>query len=381
MHQELFQSAQIGPRRTSNRLVAQAMEGNDGINGGAPGDRTIARYEALARGRWGVVILEASSVSPDSLARVNGLVLVRENLPAFARLVAAFKAANPEGLLLFQITHGGEKAGSFSHPRAIYPREGGPEPLSEKEIDDIRAGFIEAAQLAREAGADGIDFKLCHGYFGCEMLRPANQRADRWGGSFENRTRFLREGIGEIRQRIPEESFILGARLSLYEGIRGGCGTGGPEELTEDLSEMFEIVRLMERLGMQYVNVSAGIPGVTSEITRPTPQARWLYLHHFRYTRLIKELRTDLSVFGSGYSILKEEGPLLAAEAIRKGYTDFAGWGRQIFADPFFPHKLKEGEKINYCIGCSGCTRLMIRQLNDGCSVYDPYYKELLTRA
>jgi 2,4-dienoyl-CoA reductase-like NADH-dependent reductase (Old Yellow Enzyme family) len=378
MHSELYQSGQIGSRKTLNRFVAQAMEGNDGADGGAPGERSIERYRKLAEGGWGVVILEATTVSPDSLARINGFVMRRENLEAFKKLVGTFKKTNPDALLFFQITHAGEKAGSFSRPTALYARPEGPPPLSEADVEEIRKAFVGAALLAEEAGADGIDFKICHGYFGCEMMRPANVRPDRWGGSFENRTRFLTEGIGEIRSRLTNPDFILGARVSLYEGIRGGCGTAGADELTEDLEEMLRLPGLLKELGMHYINVSAGIPGRTSEITRPTPQARWFYLHLFRYARLVKELGTGLTVFGSGYSLLKEKGPELAAENIRRGYTDFAGWGRQIFADPLFPRKLMQGDQIDYCIGCSGCSKLMVRQLNDGCSVYDPYYKDLL---
>jgi 2,4-dienoyl-CoA reductase-like NADH-dependent reductase (Old Yellow Enzyme family) len=354
------------------------MEGNDGENGGKVSKRTLGRYRRLAEGRWGVTVVEAISVTPESLARKNGLILSRDNLEGFKRLVGEYKSIYPEGLLLFQITHSGRHSGPFSKRTCLYPK--GAEDahlLDTDEVAAIQSAFIDAALLAEEAGADGIDFKLCHGYFGAEMLRPANLRKDRWGGSFENRTRFIREAVSAIRSQQKSKDFILGSRLSLYEAIRGGCGTVGPDELIEDLSEMRRIVGLMREGGMDYVNVSAGIPSLTAEVTRPTNPSRYLYLHHFRYTRLAKEWEPDLPVIGSAYSILKEEALRQGEENIARGYTDFIGFGRQSFADPHLPKKVAAGEKVNYCTACSGCSKLMVAQVHDGCIVFDEYYRDL----
>jgi len=224
--------------------------------------------------------------------------------------------------------------------------------------------------LAEEAGADGADFKLCHGYLGSEMLRPANIRDDRWGGSFENRTRFFRESMQEIKERLKNKAFILGSRISYYEGIRGGCGTGKADELVEELTEMDRVVALMESLGLDYVNVSAGIPGVTSEITRPTVPSKCFYLHHVRYTKRASELVTTMKVFGSAFTVLQEESLDLAEENIERGYIDFAGWGRQSLADPAFPQKVKDGTAVDYCKMCSGCSTLMVKQEPVNCIIY-----------
>jgi 2,4-dienoyl-CoA reductase-like NADH-dependent reductase (Old Yellow Enzyme family) len=241
----------------------------------------------------------------------------------------------------------------------------------------IQKAFIESARLAEEAGADGIDFKLCHGYFGAEMLRPGNVRDDRWGGSFENRTRFIREAVGEILSARKRKDFILGSRISMFEAIRGGCGTVAADECIEDLSEMDKVVLFLREIGMDYINVSAGIPAMTPEITRPTKPSRRIYLHHFRYTQRVKKLAPDKTVIGSAYTILGEDAASYADENIRKGYTDCAGFGRQSFADPLYPAKLQKGEVVNYCTACSGCTKLMVGQVNDGCIIYNDYYKDV----
>jgi 2,4-dienoyl-CoA reductase-like NADH-dependent reductase (Old Yellow Enzyme family) len=382
MGEKIFEPLKIGDKSFPNRLFAQAMEGNDGENGGMPSVRTIDRYTKLAEGGWGGVIIEATSVIETSLARKNGIIINKKNLDSIKRLVEAFKKINGESLLLLQITHSGERSGDFSDITTLTPgNKSGPRYIPGDEIQRIRDRFIEGALLAQEAGTDGVDIKMCHGYFGGEMLRPSNTRDDGWGGSFENRTRFLREVAGGVKSGLKNGGFILGSRLSMYEGIRGGCGTSGPDDIVEDISSMLDVIRLMDRLGMDYVNVSAGIPALTGTITRPTEPSKYLALHHLRYTKTVKETvkkeNLKLRVIGSAYSSYKAGAVELAEEMISRDYVDLCGFGRQIFADPLTPKKLKSGEAVNWCVLCSGCAKLMTSQLNDGCIVYNDYYKEI----
>jgi 2,4-dienoyl-CoA reductase-like NADH-dependent reductase (Old Yellow Enzyme family) len=383
----LRSAAPFGRRTAPNRFLSQPMEGNDGESGGSPSARTISRYAALGRGNWGVGVVEAASVVPDCLARVNQLVLERNNLDGFKRLVAAYKEANPDGLLLIQITHSGRKGSGGTVPTTLTP--GGPAGarlLSTAEVEDIRRRFVSASLLAEDAGADGIDFKMCHGYFGAELLRPSNDRTDAWGGSWENRSRFLTESIPEIRAAAVHPDFLVGVRISMYEGIRGGCGTTSPDDIIEDLSEMTALATLLHRLGADYINISAGIPGETSEITRPVPQSRWFYLHHARYSKIVMDTLRSAAAPGqrpavvqSAFSILKAGALEFAAECVDRGYADFAGFGRQQFADPETPAKLMRGEEPLWCVACSGCSKLMAKQVHDGCSFHDSYYRGLLT--
>src|SRR5690554_5087758 len=116
----LYSPLKIGNKTAANRFVVQAMEGNDGAEGGAVSDRTLDRYVKLAKGKWGAVVVEAISVDPRSRARVNGLVLNKKNLDSFKRLVDSYKKENPDGVLLFQLTHSGRKSGPFSRQVALY---------------------------------------------------------------------------------------------------------------------------------------------------------------------------------------------------------------------------------------------------------------------
>ena len=367
----LFSPKKIGNRTAQNRFVAQPMEGNDAV-GGKVSDRCIERYTKLAEGNWGVIVIEALSVKEDSLARKNQMIINRENLAGYKKLVAEMKKADPNVLVLFQITHSGRKSGQgFSKPTALYDPAPHEHLLTTEEIDEIQRLFVEASLLSEEAGADGVDFKMCHGYFGCELLRPGNQRDDKWGGSFENRTRFLTESVKEIKSRVKNKDFIIGSRISYWEGIKGGCGTKSADDALEDLTEMDEVIKLMVKLGCDYVNVSAGIPGLTSEITRPTLPSKYFYLHQFRYARHAKSIVGDkMKVFGSAYSVLKEEAIPLAEENLQRGDTDFVGWGRQTLADPLFPKRVANGETVDYCKVCSGCSRLMIKQEKVKCIIY-----------
>ncbi|MBI9107356.1 MAG: hypothetical protein JEZ04_11490 [Spirochaetales bacterium] len=377
----LYSSGSLGGKTAPNRIVSQPMEGNDSDSGDVS-QRTIDRYAHLAIGGWGTIIIEAVSITDNCLARKNQLVIKQSNLDGYKKLVDTIKKEAPDTLVQFQITHSGRKGGkAFSNPYAMYSPGDGERLLVSDDLERIKDDFIAKTLLFEKTGADGVDFKLCHGYLGCEMLRPANIRNDKWGGSFENRTRMLRECISAIRDSQKSDNFILGGRISLYEGIRGGCGTEGSDELTEDFTEMDSLIGLMNELKMDYVNVSAGIPGLTSEITRPTRTSRLFYLHQFRYARRISEISRNLKVIGSAYSVLEEVALELADENIRKGYADFAGWGRQSLADPHFPAKVTAGKPVDYCKACSGCSKLMIKQVHVGCTVFNEYYRSQLKGA
>ena len=140
---------------------------------------------------------------------------------------------------------------------------------------------------------------------------------------------------------------------------------------------MEALIGLMDKLGLDYVNVSAGLPGLRTEMAIPSRPTALFHLDHFRYTKRVKDLSPGMAVIGSAYSVLKEEGPRLAAENVAKGYLDLAGFGRQSLADPLYPQKLRAGEKPDFCLACLGCGRLYDADLPSGCLVYDKQFREL----
>jgi 2,4-dienoyl-CoA reductase-like NADH-dependent reductase (Old Yellow Enzyme family) len=384
----------VGKKVAPNRIVNQPMECNDGDASGNPTELTLRRYRSLAEGGAGIIVIESLTLTYESRARKNQLKISEENAKGLERLVKEMKEVNGKPLILFQLNHSGRISGtSFSKVVSLYPT-GDPNVhlLSQQEIEEIGEKFVKASVIAKQVGADGIDFKHCHGYLCGEMLRPANIRQDRFGGSFENRTRFFRETTEKIRKAVGRDSFLIGVRYSVYEGIPGGLGTPGPDEVVEDLFEPLRFAKMIEELGMNYINVSAGIPAITPEIVRPTKNYPEGVYRHFGWAKAVKAL-VKIPVIGSGYSYLRDGKNDLkepnsskksflyhAEKNLKDGNVDLVGIGRQSLADPLFAKKILSGEvdKVNFCTACGGCSILLRSQKEVGCTVYNKYYKKVL---
>jgi 2,4-dienoyl-CoA reductase-like NADH-dependent reductase (Old Yellow Enzyme family) len=371
------------------------MECNDANDVGNPTELTFDRYRKLAQGGAGIIFVEALTITQESRARKNQLGIYEKTAPALERLVKEMRGINSRPLIFFQITHSGQQSGAgFSRLVSVYPLPGQQTHiLTEEEIDQIGDDFARAALIARQAGADGIDFKQCHGYLCAELLRPVNTRRDRFGGSFENRTRFFVETLGKIKNAVGTGgAFLLGARFSVYEGIPGGFGTSGPEEVMEDLSEPMALVRIMEKAGVDYINVSAGIPAITPEIVRPTKNYPEGVYRHFGWSKAMKK-QVKVPIIASGYTYLrdgrndlKEPDPAKksflywAEKNLKEGICDLVGIGRQSLADPLFAGKVvgDKSAEIDYCLACGSCSILLKNQAQAGCPIYFESYKKLL---
>ena len=384
----------IGKKVAPNRIVNQPMECNDGDPSGSPTQLTFERYQRLAEGGAGIIVLESLTISYESRARKNQVKISDDTAGGLERLVREMRKINDRSLILFQINHAGRiSQPAFSKVVSVYPT-GDPNihQLTGEEIEEISEMYVKAAAIAKQVGADGIDFKHCHGYLCGEMIRPANTRPDRFGGSLENRTRFLRETTHKIKKMVGDGSFLIGARFSAYEGIPGGFGTRGPQEVVEDLSEPIAFVKMLEELGMDFINVSAGIPAVTPEVVRPTKNYPEGVYRHFGWTKTMKEA-VKIPIIGSGYTYLrdgkndlKEPDPskksliYWAERNLKEGLVDLVGIGRQSLADPLFTKKILAGDikSINFCRACSGCSVLLGSQKQVGCTVYNEFYRDVL---
>lgn len=384
----------IGDRIAPNRIVNQPMECNDGDERGNPTELTRRRYRRLAEGGAGIIFVEALTIRSESRARKHQLGIYEETAPGLENLAREMRQINHQSLVFFQLHHSGSQSGqSFSRPVSPYSMaDPNIHVLADEEIEHIGEDFVKAAAIAHQVGADGIDFKQCHGYLGTEMLRPANARRDRFGGAFENRTRFFTETAQKIKGAIQDPSFILGVRFSVYEGIPGGVGTSGPEEVIEDFTEPLAFARLVEEMGFHYLNVTAGIPPVTPDITRPTKNFPEGIYRHFGWTRMVKNV-VNIPVIGSAYSYLRDgqnglKGPqekrtflYWAEKNLQGGNCDMVGIGRQSLADPIFARKILEGRssEINFCTACGNCSVLLRSQVQAGCAVYSDFHKRLFT--
>jgi 2,4-dienoyl-CoA reductase-like NADH-dependent reductase (Old Yellow Enzyme family) len=374
----------------------QAMECNDEDETGNPSESTTARYQELFRGEAGLVSLEAISVTRESRSRENQLMIMEPNREPLKAFVKKVKTVNPRTLFIFQLTHSGELSSEeFSRRVTVKPLHGyGGELLEEEDVERIMDSFVLAARIAHDAGADGVDMKLCHGYLGSQILRPYNDREWKYGGPWENRSRFAFELYERISKAVNDPSFLIGSKISAWEGFPGGFGTAGPRTPVIDLTEPISLLKGLEDRGASFFIQSAGSPSITISLTQVDKHVPYFaYLHQSFAHEFRKNLKPETVIIGSNFSVFRngknglcavtqEESSLLhfGAQCIDDGVVDMVGLGRQSFADPLLPLKLREGREseINYCTLCDNCLELLIQQSKVGCTSYNRKYARIL---
>ncbi len=393
----LLSPVRIGKRLSPNRFFIQAMECSDADGNGNPTDLTLARYANLFRGEAGMVTLEAITVTNESRGRLNQLSIMPENAGPLKTFVAELRRINPDTLFVFQLTHSGELSHpGFSRRVTVKPLHGfGGELLSEEEVDRIMDQFVLAARIARDAGADGVDMKLCHGYFGSQVLRPYNDRDWKYGGPWEKRRQFAFDLYERIKREINDPNFLIGSKISAWEGFPGGFGTEGPDSPIIDLTEPLDLVRGLEERGASFFCVSAGSPSITVSLTQADRRAPYFAYLHPTWAKEFKKAVSKAVVVGSNYSVFRDgrNGILGTApetnslfhwgsKFIAEGKVDMIALGRQSYADPLLPKKLREGREneIHWCTLCDNCLELLIRQRRIGCCTYNPYYTDVLVQ-
>jgi len=421
----LAQPIERGGLRAANRWAVLPMEGWDGTEDGKPSDLTRRRWgrfgQSGAKLIWGG---EAVAVRHDGRANPNQLVMSPANVASIAglreHLVAEHKLAfgNDEGLLIgLQLTHSGrfsrpndkkrlESTLVYRHPvldrRVAVPPDR--QPISDDGIRRLIDDFVTAAKLTQQAGFSFIDVKHCHGYFGHELL-SAYDRPGPFGGSLENRTRFLREIIAGVRAEAP--GLVVGARISAFDFVPfkpGPNGVGVPDGLEEgrgytfggdgtglgvDLTETKELLQAFVGMGVTWVCVSAGNPYANPHLLRPAafpPSDGYLppedpLVGVARQINAVKELKAafpQLILVGSGYTYLQDWLPNVAHAAIRTNAVDFVGLGRMILTYPELPADVLAGKPIDrkrLCRTFSDCTSGPRNGLISGCFPLDPFYK------
>jgi len=392
----VFQPIKIGNLTAKNRFMINAMECNDADDEGNPTEKTLRRYRNLFEGGAGIVDLEAITVQWESRSRKNQLSVMPRNQKALSKFVAELRKINSDTLLVWQLTHSGELSHpDFSRRVCVKPLPGfGGEVIDEEYVEKTIEQFVLAAKIAHDCGADGIDFKNCHGYFDSQLLRPYNDRKWKYGGSFENRTRFTFTIYERIAKEIDDPKFIVGSKVSIWEGFPGGQGSAGPDSPVMDISESLKLVKGMEDRGAKYILVSAGSPSITLALSQPDRRVPDDCYLHFTFQKAVRDaLKPSTVVIGSAYSVLnngnnqlqarkKEENTLLfwANKNIRDRVTDMVAIGRQSLADGQLPIKLREerDSDVKWCTACDNCIEFLIRQENVGCATFDKEYAQAL---
>jgi len=428
-----------------NRWAIHPMEGWDATPTGGATDEVRRRWQRF--GLSGAKVIyggEAMAVRPDGRANPNQLIITEENQRDIAGIREILVKAHRERhgtaddlVIGFQLTHSGrfckpndkkrmEPRVAFRHP--ILDRKfnvtSDAQVFTDSEIEELIQCYIRAARIAHDVGADFVDLKHCHGYLLHEFL-GAHTRPGKFGGSFENRTRILREIIAGIR--ASGNPIDIGVRLSAFDFVPfkpdptraepGKLGPGIPEDFSHclpyhygfgvkvdhpidyDLTETFKFVDLCMQLGVKILNLSAGSPYYNPHIQRPAaypPSDGYQPAHDplidvARQINVVRQLKEHARqataanpalkapvLIGTAYSYLQEYLPHVAQHAVRHGWTDMVGLGRVVLS---YPEMLADATAKGtlttklICRTFSDCTTGPRNGLISGCYPLDDHYK------
>jgi NADPH2 dehydrogenase len=431
----LAQPISVDGMTIGHRIAINPMEGWDGETDGRPSENTMRRWRRFGESGgkliWGG---EAVSVRPDGRANPHQLVLDDTTQSDIAALRETLVRGHREAVgddrdlvIGLQLTHSGrfckphdhlrfEPFIAYNHPlldeKFHYPA--GKPIISDDEIRRLVDDFVRAAKQVRECGFDFVDLKHCHGYLAHELLSAAT-RPGPYGGSLENRTRFLREVTAGVRAEAP--GLKIGVRVSAIDLIPfkpdptrsspGALGPGIPEDSSGlkpyvyafgadpqnpaeiDLAEPFRFMEILRELNIAFVNITAGSPYYNPHVSRPAiyppsdgyhpPEEPLIgVMRHLEVTRRIKQAFPDFCIMGTGYTYLQEYFPNVAQAVVRQSWTDLVGLGRMVLSYPELPLDILRGrpfQKKRLCRTFSDCTTGPRNGLVSGCYPLDPHYK------
>jgi 2,4-dienoyl-CoA reductase-like NADH-dependent reductase (Old Yellow Enzyme family) len=431
----LAQPVEVDGMRIGHRLAVHPMEGWDCERDGRPTDNTRRRWHRFglsgAKLIWGG---EACAVRPDGRANPKQLIMTEESQGDIARMresvIAAHKEATGDDgddvVIGLQLTHSGrfckpddntkfESVIAYRHP--LLDRKFGlpadRQPITDDEIKRLVEDFVIGARRAQACGFQFVDIKHCHGYLAHELL-SAVDRPGLYGGSLENRTRFLREVVEGIRAEAP--GLKMGVRLSAVDSVPfkpdparsapGALGPGIPEAVTlpyryafganpgnplePDLAEPKALLEMLRGLGIHFVNITLASPYYNPHLIRPAlyppsdgyhpPEDPFIgVMRHLTVVRDLKAAFPDLCFVGSGYTYLQEFFPNVAQAVVRQGWVDIVGIGRMVLAYPELLTDILQGRpprKKRYCRTFSDCTTAPRNGIVSGCYPLDAHYKK-----
>lgn len=401
----LSQKLKIGSSAAPNRIGIHPMEGCDGLEDGSPGELTIRRYSRFRNSGAGLIWYEATAVNPGGRANPRQLYLHERNVAEFAALLGDKAAGSSEApFTVLQLTH----SGRYSKPTYEGPKPviafhdlyldkaiGIPEDypiITDGEIERLEDDFVKSAGLACKAGFNAVDIKSCHRYLPSELL-AAHKREGRYGGSYENRTRFIKNVVGKVRAAYGE-GILIATRLNAFDYIPYpyGFGMDRNSEFRIDLDETKRLVRELVELGVSLINLSAGNPYYNPHIGRPYDSGPYIPIEHQligieRLLRTAFEIQKTvpvLPIMATGFSWLRQFAPNVGAGLVKEGGCSIVGFGRMAFAYPDFARDLFDKGSLDpskVCVACGRCTVIMRDGGRTGCvpkdaGIYAGIFKE-----
>ena len=394
----LQQPLGFGKNIVPNRMVVHPMEGCDGDTYGRPAELTRRRYIRFAEGGAGLIWFEATAVVAEGRANPRQLLITKDTVKDLRALLqeALNAAANKNGsdrkpYTVLQLTHSGRYSRPISKPRPIIATTNPyldkklaaqKHIITDAQLEKLEDLYVEAAGLAAEIGFDAVDIKSCHRYLISELL-SAHTREGAYGGSFENRTRFLLNIIAKIRKKLSDAIDVT-VRMNAYDGMPYpyGWGVDPQDDRQADLTEPIRLVKLLRDLDVKLMNISSGNPYYNPHINRPydfgpyVPKENQLYgvERMLKTAREIQMAVPEIAIVATGFSWLREFGAACAAGGIQEGWFQLAGFGRQSFAYPDFATDIINTgtlQRKKCCITCGKCSEMMRLDGVTGCVIHD----------
>ncbi len=358
---KLFEPIRIGRLEIKNRIVMAPMTSHYADNGFVT-DRMIGFYERRAKGGAGLITIEDGIVDyPLGNNTDNPLAIDHDRyIPMLSKLAAAIRAQGATSAM--QISHAGRRAGQISHASGRLERTGGrlpvapsplahpspghvtPRPLSVEEIQEIIVRFADAAERAVKAGFDMVSLHCAHMYLCGQFLSPwSNKRTDEYGGSLENRMRFVLEILQQIRERIGGDVPII-------------CRMNGAEPEDGNSQEDLRLIAAaLERAGVDAIHVSVGFGSILWD-KNFIPAEATIGMPEGCIVDLASAIKQAVSI--PVIAVNKIRHVPFAEQALQENKADMIALGRPLLADPDWPLKALENraEEIRPCISCcQGC--------------------------
>ena len=361
---KLFTPYKIGNCEIPNRLVVPAMVVNMNPDRGKATEQYIRYHEEKAKGGWGLIITENYCVNEHAggYPYIGGLY-EEAQIPSHKKFTDTIHQYDSK--VFCQIYHAGRQAhrgiNGGVQPMSCSPipcpwNKDIPRELTIDEIGEIVNDFGITAANVVKAGFDGVEIHAAHGYLIHQFLSYySNKRIDKYGGSYENRTRFLKEVMASVRKAVGPD-FPVQVRISALDYTEGG----------RTFVESHQIFKDIEAWGADSIHLTFGMYGTRSSVGSV---ASFFQGHGFN-VHLAEELKKLVKIPVITVGRISE--PQMAEEIIASGKADFVAMGRASLCDPHYPNKAKAGEfnDIRECIGClQGCTASTYQQVPVYCLV------------
>lgn len=340
---KMFSPIQIGPMTVKNRFVVPPMGNNFANTDGTWSDQSVAYYAERAKGHFGLITVEATVVHEGAKGGPRKPCLYNDNsIESLKRICDAVHAEGSK--LSIQLQNAGPEGNAKNAGAPIVAataiksteKKDIPEEVPTARVYELVKGYGDAAVRAMKAGVDAVEIHMAHGYLVNSFMSPrTNKRIDEFGGTFENRMRFSRLIIEEVKKRTEGKIAVL-ARINSTEDMFGGL----------DNHDMCSIAVYLEQCGLDGLHVSRAVHQKDEYMWAPTG------IHAGFSSELVENIKKCVSI--PVITVGRHTEPEYAEIMVKLGKADLVAFGRQSLADPHMPLKAEE-DRLDDMIPCIAC--------------------------